>query len=486
MPETKFDKQIGQPRELKQLTFDFYGSCNNPKETQHLLPFMLDPERWIEGRPALATRPEIIKLENGAHIQFLPDPSSPIAKIHIQVNAGSWQDKPTGSGLAHLIEHAIFENVSANPQIGYVDRWFRENTLQKNGGTWFTDTTFTADCDPSKSSEVFTNYCAAIFKSNWNFNLTGEKRTIWAESKGRTDNKPSLSKLADDELIQTAWSISPENFVVIGDTRARQRIKMSDILAFHEQYYIPENVRVIVSGRMTEADLQKITSELAALPTRPQTPTQPTLNKVNIEPGHHVIRNYDIERTDFARGYIMPGGDTQLSEIANWVLSIHLNEQVRLKTHGVYDVSCYSPLRTSDHTLHRVFFLAHPKDFKDCQKLVDQLIKGVIKDGLPEQLFKNSKQYKLEALQQMRASDYCTQKLRYTQELADKEQAVKRLQKITWSELNAYLKAMLTSASTITRTTRNLPGPIFRLTNLPFGKQIVDTAFSILEYFKRS
>ena len=59
-------------------------------------------------------------LKNGLHIIVLPRSGAPAVSIHMSVDAGSADDPPGRSGLAHMLEHLAFKGTrtigSKNPR----------------------------------------------------------------------------------------------------------------------------------------------------------------------------------------------------------------------------------------------------------------------------------------------------------------------------------------------------------------------------------
>src|SRR5512143_2328011 len=75
------------------------------------------------------------RLTNGLTVVVLPDPSTPLVEVDVRYDVGSRDDPAGKEGLAHLVEHLMFEQRQAGPQAPPIAAVFRERTVAYNAYT---------------------------------------------------------------------------------------------------------------------------------------------------------------------------------------------------------------------------------------------------------------------------------------------------------------------------------------------------------------
>src|SRR6478609_10526103 len=75
------------------------------------------------------------RLDNGLQILLLTDKSAPVIAYHTWFRVGSRHEKPGKTGLAHLFEHLMFNEVEGLAA-GEFDRKMEEAGAENNASTW--------------------------------------------------------------------------------------------------------------------------------------------------------------------------------------------------------------------------------------------------------------------------------------------------------------------------------------------------------------
>src|SRR5690606_32920339 len=75
------------------------------------------------------------RLDNGLGILLLRDKSAPVVAYHTWFRVGSRHEKPGKTGLAHLFEHLMFNEIEGLPP-GEFDRRLEEAGADNNASTW--------------------------------------------------------------------------------------------------------------------------------------------------------------------------------------------------------------------------------------------------------------------------------------------------------------------------------------------------------------
>ena len=91
-------------------------------------------------------------LENGMRIICHEDRSAPIVAVHLMYRAGSRDERPGRTGLAHLLEHLMFEGSLHAPK-GQFDDLLERVGGTNNGSTWLDRTNY-FETVPSNAVEL--------------------------------------------------------------------------------------------------------------------------------------------------------------------------------------------------------------------------------------------------------------------------------------------------------------------------------------------
>ncbi len=185
------------------------------------------------------------KLDNGLRVIFHKDTNTSLGVVNLIYDFGSKDEHPNKTGLAHLLEHLMFEGSANAPDF--------DLEVEKAGGT---NNAFT--------NKDYTNYYIVLPKVNietalWieadrmsNLlvnpeNFENQKKVVIEEFKQTTLNEPygDMYGLA----MATAYKKHPYRWPTIGMKPEHiENATREDILELYDNYYIPENAILSVAG----------------------------------------------------------------------------------------------------------------------------------------------------------------------------------------------------------------------------------------------
>lgn len=76
-----------------------------------------------------------LELPNGLKVMIVYDEKAQKAEAALNVHAGSWNDPQEYPGLAHFLEHMLFQGSVTYPQKGYFQRFVAEHGGNTNAYT---------------------------------------------------------------------------------------------------------------------------------------------------------------------------------------------------------------------------------------------------------------------------------------------------------------------------------------------------------------
>src|SRR3954465_3501897 len=80
--------------------------------------------------------------KNGLRFVVMPDPTTPLAEVDVRYEVGSREDPPGKAGLAHLVEHLMFQQRPGGPEARPLAQVLPQLTLNMNAYTNWDSTHF--------------------------------------------------------------------------------------------------------------------------------------------------------------------------------------------------------------------------------------------------------------------------------------------------------------------------------------------------------
>ncbi|MBV6479385.1 MAG: putative zinc protease [Ignavibacteria bacterium] len=194
--------------------------------------------------PAIEYREYILK--NGLKVVLCNTGNIPIAAVNTTYHTGSRDEIVGKTGLAHLIEHLMFEG-SPNIPRGKFDE-----ILAKNGGesNAYTTRDFTSYFISVPSSHLETAFWLDSDRLS-GFGITNEsleiqKDVIIEEKLMYNDNSPYGS--LDEEISKRLYDGTNYSWPVIGKMDDIRNMNLKDVEDFYNKHYTPSNTVISVTG----------------------------------------------------------------------------------------------------------------------------------------------------------------------------------------------------------------------------------------------
>ncbi len=208
---------------------------------------------------------ERVELDNGLDVLLVPDHASPTVAIAVYYDVGSRNEEQGRSGFAHLFEHMMFQG-SANVGKGEHFILISRNGGEMNGTT-SEDRTNYFEILPSDRLELGLFLEADRMRSLaiTEENFENQREVVKEERRLRIDNQPyGPSWLRFYEL---AYDDSPYGHSVIGSMEDLDAAELSDVQAFFDLYYAPNNAILVIAGDFDrDAALALVEQEFGDIP----------------------------------------------------------------------------------------------------------------------------------------------------------------------------------------------------------------------------
>ena len=202
---------------------------------------------------------EKFTLTNGLEVIFHIDRSDPVVAVSLTAHVGSAREKPGRTGFAHLFEHLLFLE-SENLGKGGLDIMSAKIGGSGANGSTNTDRTNYLQTVPNDALEKM--LWAEADKLGWFINtvtdavLAKEKQVVKNEKRQGVDNNPygHTSYVIDQHLYPEDH---PYNWQVIGSLEDLQNATLADVKEFFRQWYVPNNVTLVVAGDFDKAQARQ-------------------------------------------------------------------------------------------------------------------------------------------------------------------------------------------------------------------------------------
>jgi len=184
-------------------------------------------------------------LDNGLTILTCEDKSVPTVSYMTFINAGSRDEKPGTTGLAHIFEHMMFRGTKEYPDYDKAVTVFGANTNASTGED-YTDYFVNVKKDfLEKIIPIEADRVRNLAFTNEAFRM--EMGPVKEERRRGVVDDPD--GFIWDEMVQTAYQVHPYHHPVIGfEEDLEKNIQLQDGLDFKKNFYSPGYTTIIVTG----------------------------------------------------------------------------------------------------------------------------------------------------------------------------------------------------------------------------------------------
>lgn len=221
--------------------------------------------------PALPPGVRLITLEHGLTLIVGEDPSAPVVSAQAWCRAGSiHEDRWLGAGLSHVLEHLLFKGTTTRPG-SRIDQEVQEAGGAMNAYTSFDRTVYWINV-PATGTRVALDILADIMQHATlpEEELAREMEVIRREMDMCRDNPAQHSAR---RLFETAYTVSPYRYTVIGYPEIFSQLTRADMLAYYREKYVPNNLFFVVVGDVkADAVVEQLRAAFAGARARPLPP----------------------------------------------------------------------------------------------------------------------------------------------------------------------------------------------------------------------
>lgn len=238
-------------------------------------------------------------LDNGMDVVVIEDHRAPVVVHMMWYRAGSADEKPGVSGVAHFLEHLLFK-ATDNMESGEFSK-----TVAANGGS---DNAFTSYDYTAYFQRVASDRLELMMKMEADrmvnlrlseADILTEREVIIEERNQRTENDPGA--LFGEQASAAMYLNHRYGVPIIGWRHEMETLGLQDAQDYYEQYYAPNNAILIVAGDVTPEEVRELSERYYG-------PLEPNANLPERarpqEPEHNAARRLVFEDPRVAQPYV--------------------------------------------------------------------------------------------------------------------------------------------------------------------------------------
>ena len=231
-------------------------------------------------------------LDNGLRILVLEDHRNPIATVQTWYRVGSRNEIPGATGLAHFLEHMMFKGTATHGK-GQFARVIEENGGQDNAFTSHDVTSYYVNIAADRVDLVLGLEADRMRHLLLDPKEIASERQVVAEER-RTRMEDDPEGYLEEEFLAAAYKAHPYGWPVIGWMEDIQRINPTELRAFYDRFYQPNNALLVVGG---DVDARRVIARARETFGRiPRAPAPPPMDAV--EPRQQGERRVRLYKAD--------------------------------------------------------------------------------------------------------------------------------------------------------------------------------------------
>ncbi|MGE3303000.1 MAG: M16 family metallopeptidase [Hyphomonadaceae bacterium] len=265
---------------------------------------------WAAAPAGALPRPETFTLNNGLDVVVIPDRRAPVVTFMMWYRAGSGDEQPGKSGIAHFLEHLMFKGTQKIAPSEF------SKIVARNGGQ---DNAFTSYDYTAYFERIARDRLELVMSMEAdrmrNLQLTDEivlpeRDVIIEERRQRTDNNPGAR--LNEQMRRTLYPSHHYGVPVIGWLPDMQGLTRADALAWYATWYAPNNAVMVVAGDVDAAQLRPLAEKyFAGLRPTKNLPARPWIAKAAAcAAGKVSLVDPKVRQPALSRLYCMPSGAT--------------------------------------------------------------------------------------------------------------------------------------------------------------------------------
>ncbi|MDA7429412.1 pitrilysin family protein [Primorskyibacter aestuariivivens] len=332
-------------------------------------------------------------LDNGMQVVVIEDHRAPVAVHMVWYKAGSADEKPGVSGVAHFLEHLLFQGTT-NMEPGELSR-----VVAANGGT---DNAFTSYDQTAYFQRVAADRLELMMQMEAdrmvNLQLGEEeirieREVIIEERNQRTENDPGA--LMREQMRAAQYLNHRYGVPIIGWRHEMEGLGLEAALDYYQTYYAPNNAVLVVAGDVDPDEVMALAREhYGPLPPNPDLkPRNRPQEPPHTSPRRMVFEDPRVSQPYVIRSYLAPERDpgaqetaaalSLLAEVLGGGQTSVLNEKLQFEQKvSIYAGASYRGVSLDDTTFSLIVVPAPGVSLEEAEEAMDAAVAEFMETGV--------------------------------------------------------------------------------------------------------
>lgn len=258
---------------------------------------------------------EVVKFtsSNGFRFIVLPDANVDVVRFDVRYHAGAMYDPPGKEGLAHLVEHLMFQT-----RLKTSNGLLTVSQIHTGIAHWanaFTDLDSTHYMSQVPREHLETAFMVEVARlrlgcSTWDeATFEREREVVRNEIRARhVEAWGDLPRLLHEAAYPPGH---PYRRDVGGTDASIGSITLADACAFVRRHYVPGNLTIVAAGRTTEAEIKAIAGKMLGAFPETATIDPPRVPRAPRSDGSTITHELDIDEPMLIALFALPPAGTR-------------------------------------------------------------------------------------------------------------------------------------------------------------------------------
>ena len=333
-------------------------------------------------------------LDNGLQVVVIPDHRAPVVTHMVWYKAGSADEPPGSSGIAHSLEHLMFKGTKTT-KAGEFSAKVAAIGGQENAFTSKDYTGYFQRVTPEALEEMMRLEADRMENLVLTDDVIDPERSVVIEERNsRIDNEPS--GLFREAMNAALYRNHRYGIPIIGWRHEIDKLDKDDAIAFYDKFYTPNNATLVVAGdvepdavkQMAERTYGKVARR--AEPGKRVRPSEPPLRAPKrLHMSDEKVRNASLQRYYLVPSYINSKDGEELdllSEILGGSSLSRIYRALVIDNKIASSAGAWYSGSSMDDTIFGFYATPLPgKTLEETEAAIDREIEKVIREGVTDE-----------------------------------------------------------------------------------------------------
>ena len=205
------------------------------------------------------------RLANGLRIVTATYPGAQSVALRIVTKTGSAFEESSQQGIAHFVEHMLFQGTDRYPSFNAIGRTIESLGGFINGGTDRFKTTYYVKVLPEHCDQAFDLLSDLILHSRFDPQDIERERSVITEEIHRRHDRPD--ELVGSLLLRALWPDQPLGRETLGTIEIISALTRDDLLSYLRTQYVATDIVVAAAGAVRHEEIVALAEQyLGQLP----------------------------------------------------------------------------------------------------------------------------------------------------------------------------------------------------------------------------